>query len=74
MIHVSGTIVKSKKGNNIISIHDLSVLATYSLVARLMHRNKQVMNAQWIIGGIDVDYLNISCKNERNINFVNRTK
>lgn len=30
------------------------------------------MNAQWIIGGVNVDYLNISCKNERNINFINR--
>ena len=30
VIHVSGTIVKSKKENNIISIHDLNVLATYS--------------------------------------------
>ena len=57
VVHVSGTIVKSKKENNIISIHDLKVLATYRTI---------------IIGGVNVDYLNISCKNERNINFINR--
>lgn len=40
VIHVSGTIVKSKKENNIISIHDLNVLATYMTIISF-HLQKQ---------------------------------
>lgn len=35
--------------------------------------NKQEVEAQRLVTGVDVDFLNIPCKNERNINFVNRS-
>ena len=36
-------------------------------------RNKQEIDAQRLVTGVDVDFLNIPCNNERNINFVNRS-
>lgn len=74
MIYVEGFVVKSKRDNNIINIQDLTVLATYMIQQYVTGRNKQESEAQRLVAGVDVDYLNIPCKNERNINFVNQNE
>ena len=58
---MSGTIVKSKKGNNnIISIHDLNVLATYSLYSPV-HLQKQASHER------TVDHWRYRCRLSKHI-------
>ncbi|KAK8822372.1 hypothetical protein WA577_005536, partial [Blastocystis sp. JDR] len=62
LIEAIGTVDLSLRGEKILALESLCILKD----------NKTVTNAQRYITGLDVDFLNIHCENERNINFVNR--
>lgn len=62
----------SLRGEKILALESLCILKEFYQSWVVMRSNKTVTNAQRYITGLDVDFLNIHCENERNINFVNR--
>ena len=71
-MEATGAVDVSFRGEKILFLDSLTVLQEYASVSTVTSRNKAISTAQRLIAGIDVDFLNISFDNERNINFVNK--